>query len=67
MAQRKWKGDSLKKYREYQKEFNKKNYIGFSIRLEKQKDKDVIEYLQSRDSITKYIRQLILDDMKKNK
>ncbi len=58
-----WNKDDLKSYRKYQKDFLVKTYRPFIIRMSKMKDADVIEFMESQDNLTGYIRNLIRKDM----
>lgn len=50
---------------EYIVNYVKKNICRFEIRLNKNKDSELIEHLNSQPSINGYLRQLIESDMKK--
>lgn len=54
-----------KKYRQYQDSYNKKNYRRFGIKLRKDSDKELIEWLESKDNVTHYLKQLIIADTHK--
>ena len=58
-----WNEDHLKSYREYQRDFLVKTYRPFIIRMSKMKDADMIEFMESQDNLTGYIRDLIRKDM----
>lgn len=59
-----WSEDDLKSYRDYQNDFLIKTYRPFIFRMSKLKDADVIEFMESQDNLTGYIRNLIREDMK---
>ena len=46
--------------------YNKKAYNAFTIRFSKQYDREVLEKLNSVENKTDYLRQLILNDIRKN-
>lgn len=50
---------------EYIVNYVKKNICRFELRLNKNKDSELIEHLNSQPSINGYLRQLIESDMKK--
>ena len=58
-----WTDESLKAFREKQSEFIKDTYRPFIIRMAKLKEADIIEYMESQDNLTGYIRDLIRKDM----
>ena len=58
-----WDKDSLKRYREYQSEFLANRYRQFIIRMSKLTDAGIIEFMESQDNLTGYIRELIQKDM----
>lgn len=49
----------------YDLEFNKRNYKRFYLKFNLEKDKNIIEILNSKDNVNAYIRDLILNDQKK--
>lgn len=49
----------------YMNNWAKDKKISFSMKFDKQQDKEIIDKLRSVNSITDYIRQLILNDIKK--
>ena len=57
--------DAYKKYRRYQDSYNKENYRRFGIKLRKDSDKELIEWLESKDNVTHYLKQLIIADAHK--
>ena len=50
---------------EYMINYVRKNIYRFELRLNKHKDSELIEHLNSQTSINGYLRQLIENDMKK--
>ena len=50
---------------EYMVNYIKKNICRFELRLNKNKDSELIEFLNSQASVNGYLRQLIENDMKK--
>lgn len=55
--------NKTKKFKEYQKEFNAKNYKQFAIRFNVTTDKKCIEKIESVVNKTDYIRNLIENDL----
>ena len=53
--------------KEYDKEFKKKNYMRIYLSFNKEKDKDIIEVLKAQKNKPDYIRNLIKNDLKKEK
>lgn len=64
---RSWKTESLKNYRKKQQEFVKDTYRSFSIKLNRVKDKELIDYIESKDNATAYLKQLVTEAMKKQR
>lgn len=50
------------KYYEYQKSFRRNNYKIFNIYFSKEKDKELIDYLNGIKDKTQYIKRLIEKD-----
>lgn len=48
---------------EYNNTYNRNNYRSFSVRLNNQKEADVIEWLESQESLKQYLLSLIKQDM----
>lgn len=60
-----YKKESLEKFKRYQQQYIKDTYRRFTIRLRLEDDKEMIEYVSSKDSFNDYIRKLIEADMEK--
>lgn len=56
---------SKKSFREYQKKYYRKNYYMYMFRINRAKNKDVVEKLQSVRNKSEYLRSLIIADIKK--
>lgn len=54
------------KNRAYRVKWNKENCKQLTIKLNNEKDKDVIKYLVNQPNRTNYIRSLVKEDMAKN-
>lgn len=52
---------------EYNNTYNRNNYRSFSMRLNNEKEKDIIQWLESQDSLKDYLLTLIEKDMEKSK
>ena len=50
---------------DYQKEFFTSHYRVFRINAEREKDKDIIEWLESKGNINEYLKSLIRNDIKR--
>lgn len=50
---------------EYMVDYVRKNICRFELRLNKHRDLELIEHLNNQESINKYLRQLVENDMKK--
>lgn len=56
-----------KQYRrklDYNNTYNRENYHAFSIRLNNKKEAEIIQWLSQKDSLKKYLLELISKDMK---
>lgn len=62
-ARKIYRAKNIKKEAEHQK----KTYRHYSVRFHREKDKDIIVHLQSKENTVDYIRTLILADMEKNR
>ena len=66
-AGRIWTDKQLENYRKYQVNFLRDTYRTFVVRLKKEGDKKLISFLEKQDNVTEYIKNLIVEDMKKKK
>ena len=64
---RKWTKEQYDNFRQYQNDYYKKSYRNFIFKLNKVDDAEIIEYLESQDNATDYMRQLVIKDMKNKK
>lgn len=62
-----WGKKSYLHFRQYQTEYNKKRYRMFGIRMLNEADADLIKYLESKDNLNTYLKELIRKDMNKQK
>ena len=53
----------IKDLKKYRNDYNKEKYKSVSIRFHKEKDKDIITWLESKESIKDYIIELINKDI----
>ena len=67
MANRKypnsWQANKARK--EYYNAFRARTYVGFSIRLRKDTEADVIEHLKGQENVKDYLLSLVRKDMGK--
>lgn len=56
---------SYKKLINYQTEYAKKTYRRYLFRLRNDKDIEIINYLNSKDNLNRYIKELIIKDIEK--
>ena len=56
--------DRLRNKIEYNNAYNRNNYRSFSIRFNNHTEREIIEWLESKNSIKSYITELIINDMK---
>lgn len=59
------KTDKQRQRLDYQKDFFTKHYRVFRINAEREKDKDIIDWLEQKEVISDYIKDLIRKDMKR--
>ena len=55
--------ESLKRFRAYQREFNKETYVQIAVKFNKITDADVIAMIYSQPNSIDYLRQLIKKDI----
>lgn len=58
-----WKENKLK----YIDKYNRENYRRFALKVSIKNDADIIEKLESKESINAYIRDLIRADIEKDR
>lgn len=57
--------DTLRNRLDYNNAYNRNNYRSFSIRFHKKTEREIIHWLESKNSIKSYLTELILNDMRK--
>ena len=57
--------EGYKKKKEYTQRYIKENKYTFSLSLNKKYDEEIINHLKKLDNKQKYIKDLIIEDMKK--
>ncbi len=57
--------DTLRNRMDYNNAYNRNNYRSFSIRFNQKTEREIIHWLESKNSIKSYITELILNDMRK--
>jgi len=59
--------EAYARFREYQKDYNKERYRRFTLNLNTETEKDMIEYLkQNSKGFSEYVKALIKEDMKQH-
>lgn len=58
---------SYQKKLDYTKEYEKENYRKVMLRIKTKEDKDIIDYLLTKDSINQYVISLIRADLESTK
>lgn len=57
--------EQRKNWNKYNQEYSKKNYVSINIKLHREKDKDIIEYLTDKKaSVSEKVRKLIREGTK---
>ncbi len=64
---REWTKEAFQSYREYQIKYNKENYRTFAVRLNREKDAELIDWFESQENFADYIRGLGQKDMNRKK
>lgn len=64
---REWTKEAFESYREYQIRYTRENYRTFALRLNREKDADLIDWFESQENYADYIRELGRKDMEKKK
>ena len=54
-----WTKESYDKFRDYQVQYYKEHYRTFAIKLSKDKDGEVVEYLENLDNISGFVRDAV--------
>ena len=52
---------------EYNNTYNRNNYRSFSMRLHNENEADLIEWIESQDSVKEYLLSLVRKDIEKSK
>lgn len=52
---------------EYNNTYNRNNYRSFSMRLHNENEADLIEWIESQDSVKEYLLSLVIKDIEKSK
>lgn len=50
---------------DYNNDYNRNNYRCFSTRFNQKSEREIIQWLESKNSIKSYLTELILNDMRK--
>ncbi len=62
----KWTDEAYKRFRDYQIEYYKENYRSFTIKYKRGKDDDVINFLESLDNISEWVRKMVRKEIDNN-
>lgn len=57
--------EAYEHFLKYKQNYDKKRYRRYSFRLVNQNDGDLIDFLESHDQVSNYIKNLVIADMKK--
>lgn len=57
VSTKKMNEESVKRFREYQKQYMKDHYKQYSIRLNIEEDKEIIEYIEKLDNFAQFVRK----------
>ncbi len=61
------KNQEYKKRLDYNNTYNRNNYRSFSMRLHNTKEEEIIQWIESKDSVKDYLLSLVKKDMEKSK
>ncbi len=61
------KNQEYKKRLDYNNTYNRNNYRSFSMRLHNTKEGEIIQWIESKDSVKEYLLSLVKKDMEKSK
>ena len=60
---RTWTTEQLEKFKKYQTGFMKESYRTFIFRCSRVEDKPMVDYLEAKDNLAGYIKELVAKDM----
>jgi len=58
-----WTKEAYDNFRDYQIKYYKENYRTFAIKFSRDKDSDVIEYLESQENVANWVREKARKDI----
>ena len=58
-----WTKEAYDSFRDYQIKYYKENYRTFAIKFSRDKDGDVIDYLESQENIANWVREKARKDL----
>ena len=58
-----WTKEAYDSFRDYQIKYYKENYRTFAIKFSRDKDSDIIEYLESQENIANWVREKARKDI----
>ena len=62
-----WTKEAYDSFRDYQIKYYKENYRTFAIKFSREKDADIIAYLESQENIANWVREKAKKDIAKEK
>lgn len=62
-----WTKESYDKFREYQVKYYKEHYRTFVIKLSKEQDGEIVEYLENLDNVAGFVRDAVRKQIAKEK
>ena len=60
-----WTKEAYDSFRDYQIKYYKENYRTFAIKFSREKDADIITYLESQENIANWVREKAKKDIEK--
>ncbi len=58
-----WTKEAYDNFRDYQIKYYKENYRTFTIKLNRDKDGDIVDYLESKENIANWVREKARKDL----
>ena len=61
-----WTKEAYDNFRDYQIKYYKENYRTFTIKLNRDKDRDIVDYLESQENIANWVRETVRKQINKD-
>ena len=61
-----WTKEAYDNFRDYQIKYYKENYRTFTIKLNRDKDGDIVDYLESQENIANWVRETVRKQINKD-